>query len=183
MKTSRMLRSLAAGLACLGTLVPCGVSNAVETQAARAGQQADQVAVTDVALGAGGMLSGQVLDAAGQAQSGVPVLVHRGEVTVASTMTGGDGRFVVNNLTGGVCQLSSGDATSVYRLWAANTAPPAAHSSALLVRGSNVARGQSPLGSRLAHPLIIAGIIIAAVAIPVAIHNSREDKNDRRNGS
>ena len=53
-----------------------------------------------------------------------------------------------------------------------NTAPPAAQSAALLVSGSDVVRGQNGgLVYWLTNPWVLAGLIAAAIAIPIALNN------------
>ena len=62
---------------------------------------------------------------------------------------------------------------------APGTAPPAANDRLLLVTESNVTRGQQPI-NRLVDPLLLGVIIAGAVAIPIAVRNSN---NDRPSGS
>ena len=59
---------------------------------------------------------------------------------------------------------------------APETAPPAASKSALIVSSATTVRGQTTrVGSFIANPLVIASIVAAAVAIPVAINEYRKD--------
>ncbi len=72
--------------------------------------------------------------------------------------------------------MSAGQGVGIYRLWAPETAPPAAGKSALIVSDATAVRGQATrLGQFLANPLVIAGIVATAVAVPVAVHEYRKD--------
>lgn len=127
-------------------------------------------AAADVALAAGGVLRGQVLDQQGQPHGKLAVyLVQKNEV-VATTTTDREGQFSLANLRGGVYAVHAGAASGVYRLWAANTAPPAAQPAALLVDGQTAVRGQGAFGW-LRNPWVIGGIVAAAIAIPIAVSN------------
>jgi hypothetical protein len=44
-----------------------------------------------------------------------------------------------------------------------------------MVAGEGVERGQRPFSDLLSGPLLIGLLIAAAVAIPIAIHNSQDD--------
>jgi hypothetical protein len=63
----------------------------------------------------------------------------------------------------------------VYRLWAEQTAPPAANDGVLVVHGDDAVRGNScnPCGGGLlgvlANPWVLAAIVAAAIAIPLAL--------------
>jgi hypothetical protein len=128
-------------------------------------------AVRDVALEGDGELRGQVLDAQGHARPGMPVLVVRQDKEVARTQTDAEGRFVVHGLTGGVYQVATPVGAAVYRAWAPRTAPPAATQLAIITPDQTVVRGQfgtSALGW-LANPWVLAAIVAAAIAIPLAL--------------
>jgi hypothetical protein len=148
-------------------------------------------AAPDVALDAEGTLHGQVVDVQGNPQSKTAVAVrHRGR-EVARTVSDESGRFRLSGLRGGLHEIVVGQSATVCRAWAPNTAPPSARPAALVVLGDQQVLGQcGPQGCApqscapracnrlkcwLANPLVIAGIIAAAVAIPVAIHNCDHD--------
>jgi hypothetical protein len=159
-------------LAALGVCIP--------STAFAAGPPA-KPAVVDVALRDGGVLLGQVVDPQGKGVQGTTVALRHYDREVVKTSTGAEGYFAVKEVRGGVYQIASGDGVGVYRLWAPGTAPPAAAEGALLVAKDTVIRGQQPpaippraqLKTFLANPLVIGGIVATAVAVPVAIHNSR----------
>lgn len=130
--------------------------------------------VRDVALGSGGTLSGQLLSAQGQPLGKRTVFVARSGKVVARATTDQRGAFKVAGLQGGVYQVAAAQTTETIRLWAENTAPPAAGREVLLVSGTAL-RGQRALGDVVTSDgFIIAGLIGVAVAVPFIV-NSLED--------
>lgn len=130
--------------------------------------------VADVALTEGGTLVGQVVTADGLPVRDMPVLLQDQRASTVELKTNKDGYFAAKNVSPGVYRLAAADEQGVYRLWAPKTAPPTAQKGALLVAGDEVARGQhgNALRNMLANPWIVGGIVAAAIAIPVAVHNS-----------
>lgn len=171
MNDARIVRGLTVCLAVVGFCLPQPLLAAVQTD--------QSPSVTDVALRdgpRGSVLIGWVLDQKGAAQPNVLVALHGRGQKLAEARTDGSGRFVFNNARGGVYQLVAGGGVGAYRVWAPQTAPPSAQRGAIIITGKNLIRGQSGLAgmhSFLSHPLVIAGIVATAVAVPVAIHNSR----------
>lgn len=131
--------------------------------------------VIDVALADGGVLHGQVVDPQGICLENVPMSVRHRDREVAITTSGENGRFAVENLRGGVYQLVAPSGGGVYRLWTPGTAPPASRHAVLVVVDRDTVRGQygGALRFWLSNPWVIAAIVATAVAVPVAIHNSR----------
>jgi len=173
MKTRQIVNGLMASLAVLGLVVPQPILAADSAQASP---------VTDVALRDGGVLIGQVVYQQGAALAGVPVSIRSADRELAVAKSRTDGYFAFKGLRGGVYQLVAAKGHGVYRVWAPGTAPPAAQQGALVISGDPVVRGQAPGGYNptadglktfLVNPLVIAGVISAAVAIPVAIHNTQ----------
>lgn len=145
---------------------------------------APSAVVRDVALRDGGYLTGQVLDAAGAPVAATPVaMVQQGGV-VAKTVTGSDGRFAMAGAKVGVCQVGTPKGATVCRLWAPRTAPPAAQSDALVIHGDSVVRGGDAAGVKggsgggmfgcLSNPWVLGGIVVAAIAIPLALDYNDE---------
>jgi hypothetical protein len=174
MKTGRIIRGVVVSLAALGVCLP---------QVAFAMELAPAPAVVDVALGEGGVLHGQVVNLQGAGIAGTPVTVKAQDHTVAATTTTANGTFGVKGLRGGVYQVATVQGQGVYRLWTAGTAPPAAQNTAVVysqnvpsstVDGNVVvyAQGGGGLKMLLANPIVIAGIIATAIAVPVALANS-----------
>ncbi|NLE38786.1 MAG: carboxypeptidase regulatory-like domain-containing protein [Pirellulaceae bacterium] len=137
----------------------------------------------DVALsGNEGVLSGQVVDSAGKPVAQVPVALRMGNRVVAEGKSDADGRFGFRNLRGGVYQVLVPDGFGTFRAWADGTAPESADSTARVVSGRETIRGQhgsraedGPVRRLLGNPLVLAGIVGVAVAVPIAVHNSKDD--------
>ncbi|MCA9175766.1 MAG: hypothetical protein KDB14_14875 [Planctomycetales bacterium] len=128
--------------------------------------------VVDLELQAGGALRGQVVDSAGQPSAGGEVKAIRDGAVVARAVVDAQGRFELRDLRAGACQLEMLGALHPCRLWAMGTAPPKSPRELLLVRGQLTERGQNRIGALLANPLVIAVAVIAAVAIPIAVHDN-----------
>ncbi len=159
-----------AWLAIVGMVVPVPALHA-------AGPASPAVVVGDVALSIDGTIHGQVVSPQGRGLPGVHVGASAGARNLGSTVTGVDGRFKIHGLRGGVLTLTAGQAKTAVRAWTSKAAPPAARKDVLLVAGQPQALGQSWDGFKnvITNPWVIAGIVAAAVAIPVAIHNSNDD--------
>jgi hypothetical protein len=137
----------------------------------------------DVALRSSGVLQGEVVSGDGRAPAadvaGLPVAVIRGRQTVAKTKTDGQGRFALENLTGGVYRVvvdtADGPYWRVLRAWTADGAPPCATSRLRIVVGRLV-RGQSPIpSSGFPHAAKIAAIAAGAIAPPIIYHTVTKD--------
>ena len=133
-------------------------------------------APADVALDAEGGLRGWLITSGGAPLGGIRVSAFLGDRLVGFAWSEADGRFVIPSLRGGAYRLSAGGSAALVRVWAPQTAPPGARDSALLLSGP-VVRGQlQPIASLLGSPWVITGTIAAAVAIPIAIYNNRDDR-------
>lgn len=138
------------------------------------------VTVQDIALGHGGTLSGQVVDAQGHALAATAVSIRQNGAELLQTNTDRDGKFAVSGLRGGMYQVVSGEGAGNFRLWVEDTAPPAAQPSALIVAQQDLVRGQTPLGDvAKSNVVIIGGITAAALSIPFIVHAAR----DKQSGS
>ena len=132
--------------------------------------------ITDVALQPGAVLRGYVLHAAGQALPNKIVEISRDGQPVQTVHTGVDGQFLAGPLRGGVYRVSAADVSGVVRLWAPNTAPPGAKPQLWIVSGP-VSRAQMhPAAVLMGSPLVITGLVAAAVAIPVAMTSHGGDR-------
>lgn len=175
---------VAAALACVGMLA----------QPALAGSPVVHTAVADIALADGGMMTGKVVNAQGAPLAKTAVSLQQAGQEIAKTVTNEEGVFAVQGLRGGLYQVVSEGGMVSYRLWAPNTAPPAANQSALIVTGQDVLAGQycgpnaCPPGTTSGgghgngimgwvreHPLLVAGGIAAAIAIPLAVADDDDD--------
>jgi hypothetical protein len=165
MKRTRWYCQGAIVLACFGMIVPERVLAATPTS--------PQPLVHDVALGTNGTLSGQVVDSQGLPLAGTDVTVWQNENQVAAVKADVNGNFAIAGLRSGVHHVAAGQSVDVYRFWAPNTAPPAAGKQALLVGDQTVARGNFGGGiiRFITNPWVLAGIVAAAIAIPIAVNN------------
>ena len=184
MKWTARLRTWILLPTCFGLLVPSPVF-ATSAPPAETKVEASTVAVKtlDVALHNSGTLVGQVVDTEGKPQPKMPVTLVRGNEVLAQTVTNNEGHFAMKQVPAGSYRLAAGDAQNAYRLWAPKTAPPTARQGALMVVGEATERAQcganGPLGQVLGNPWVIGGIVAAAIAIPVAIHNHNKDKSPK----
>ncbi len=145
---------------------------------------------TDFELEKNGLFSGQIVNAQGQPQAGAAVILH-GRIQQYKTVSDARGWFHFASLTGGTYRLETGGKQQLFRLWTHGTAPPKSNQKMLVVQqGKTIVLGQycgdgvncgSGVGAggrvkhALANPLVIGGIVAAAIAIPVAIHNADDD--------
>jgi hypothetical protein len=161
MKTGRLVRGIIVSLAVVGICMP-GMAFAAPPAAAPA--------VVDVAMSDGGTLHGQLIDLQGGNATGVPVSVKTQNQKAIQTTTVKDGHFTVSGLKGGVYQVGAGQGQGVYRLWTAKAAPPSAQKHAIVFTQGLMGGGPKML---LANPIVVAGVVATAVAVPVAVANSQ----------
>ena len=131
--------------------------------------------IIDVSLGPNGTLTGQVVDEQGNAEEKQLVVVRQQNRVVAYTQSGPDGVFAISGLQTGMFHVTTDSGGKVCRFWTEKIAPPSATRDLLLITGSTVERGQRPIGEMISNPILVGLIIAAAVAIPVAVHNSKDD--------
>ncbi|MEM1304135.1 MAG: carboxypeptidase-like regulatory domain-containing protein [Planctomycetota bacterium] len=138
--------------------------------------------VVDVAIAEDSLLYGQVVTAHGTPLAGAAVtLVGRdGKPVVARTNA--SGVFGYRGVKGGAYCLQAGDSVAVCRVWAPRTAPPKAARAVMLVADQRAVLGQHEAPASvnrfvgnskrwLANPLVMAGVVGTAIAVPVAIAN------------
>lgn len=188
MSVSRYVRRVAVWLAGLSVVAPADLLHGARRGVAIESERVTPISdIVDVSLMRGGVLAGRVVDAYGQGLLGVPIAVERAGSEVASAVTDESGNFRMPKLGGGVYQVLAGQTGQVVRLWSPGTAPPSAHDQLLVVGRKDTVLGQAepgPLGRSyesmrnwMANPLIVGAIVAAAVAIPVAVHNARIDRD------
>ncbi len=155
--TIKKIQTILAAIACVGIVCPPSVMAAEATPVAK-----------DVALRPGGVLVGQVVNQQGTAQTGSVVSIWQNEREVVRTNTDKNGIFAAQGLRGGQYQILTPEGHSFCRLWAADTAPPAASDSAVVVTGDELVRGQyGPPGATWAPTMADAGWI-GCVRIPTS---------------
>lgn len=160
MRNFKLTHTMAAAVACLGTVLP---------HAALAAGPAE-VGISDVALYEGGQMVGAVYTAQGLPERGAVVSIQTKGREVARTITDEHGRFTADGLKGGVYHVATAEGSAMYRAWSPGAAPPAAEKAALVVTGErDVARGQfGGLSGWMCSPWVQAAILAAAVAAPLA---------------
>ena len=172
MRLIKFLKTLSVTAATFGLLLPHAViANASENVTAR--RQAE--VVRDLALGAGGLLQGQVVNRDGLPERGATVSLLRDGETVATVKTDAEGTFAINGISGGVFAITSGKAIGIVRAWTPGTAPPAASRGVLLVPTDLTARGQSCLAHLTPAQIGVGGLIVLGMAgaiIAVAVNDS-----------
>ena len=161
MKNGRLVRGIVVFLALVGICMP---------DLALAAPPPVAPAVADVAMTDGGVLHGQLIDLRGGNAAGVPVSVKSQDKLIVRTVTVKDGHFSVPGLKGGVYQVAAGQGQGVYRLWTAKAAPPSAQKNAIVFTQGLFGGAPKML---LANPIVVAGVVATAVAVPIAVVNSR----------
>ena len=169
----RLCRPMCLGMACVWLLLAGSVLEAAQPIF---GTKPGTLVIRDVELDADGSLRGVVLDAQGIAIRGIGVVAWRSGREIVRTLSDGQGRFLLQSLGSGACQVMAGSHVGHFRAWAAGTAPPKTRQSALMVIGPGQVRGQMPIEEFFSsNAAIITGIIAGAIAVPVAYHNVRRD--------
>jgi len=173
-RMKRGLKCWAIWTAALGMVGPWST-----VQATCAAANGSAATITDVELGTGGTLDGQISAVEDEPRTERLVTISRGDEVIAETLSDADGRFRVTGLKGGIYFVSSDGIGKYVRLWTADSAPPIAATNLELLQGDHVVRGQgctdgascTSSGSRCRPllPWIIAGGVAAAIAIPLAL--------------
>lgn len=173
MRLIRGFRAVTVTLACLGCLLPAGNLPAAPPQNAATPKPVLQ----DVRLTQQGTLAGQVLDVNGQPVKQQLIALVQTDKALAETRTDAAGRFAFKQLRAGVYYVTDGRIALGCRVWTNQAAPPAAQPQVLLINGAEHVRGQQPISQLFVNPLVIALVIAAAVAVPLAINHSKEKQS------
>ena len=156
--------------------------------------------IPDVKLNSDGLFVAQLVSTTGQPLSGRQLKISDRTNNLTTATTSPQGRVAVRGLNGGVFKVAYGNQSTNFRLWTCNAAPPNAVSDLLLVQNQPVTRGQcdcgdvcnggcdtcgipadgpNPFSGILGQePIMIGLLVAAAIAIPVAVHNSQADSDD-----
>jgi len=164
MKRLPLLQYAATGMAGLGLVLPAGVLAADVNQTPVSASAAETQSISDVRLGEGGTLFGQVLDVQGAPLAQATVTVRCAGSDVASTVTDTQGSFSVGGLQGGVYEVTTDGGSGTFRLWTADASPPSANKGALIVSGGETTRGQFFRGPNKAGALVMVGLLGGVVA-------------------
>jgi hypothetical protein len=174
----RFMKGMAASLATLGMMVPqTRLLADAPAPKASVGKTSQVNRIPDLALTAGGTMSGRVVDHSGNVIEGAKVVLKQGNKEIGQTVTNNEGTYSFKNVKGGVYQVSSGNTDGVFRVWSEKSAPPTAKGHALLMMGENGARGQfGSVDPTLV--LLTAGVITAVVLSAIAISDLNTLKSD-----
>lgn len=166
----KWLRWLIVLLAMAGLFLPPGFD-------ARADAPLDELPVHDVRMDQQDSLHVVVVNAQGHALPGTEItLTQVGKMEGIRGTTNAEGRCVFRTLVGGSYRLRTSEGVCLCRLWTARAAPPKAADRLLIVNDQFVQRGQRPIREMFySDPILMTAIAVAAIAIPVAIHKSRDD--------
>lgn len=170
----RWLRLAVVSMACLGMISAPVVAQTPIPASGRVvpGRPAKPM-MLDVALDAGGSLRGEVRNEQGQVKPDADVVLWKGMDVLQRVRTDARGRFQFDRLRGGQYRIATADVTIACRAWTAGLAPPAARQSLLVVANMYSARGQQPINEVFCfNPFLMGTIIAAAIAIPIAVHDS-----------
>jgi len=167
MKGTGIIRQIVVGLALVGVCFPQMVLAATP-------QNGQTPVITDIRLHEGGVLYGQVVTVENTPVAGSEVLLTANGQELAAYKTDKNGYFAFSGLQSGMYQLVTANGHRAYRVWSGEVAPPSAQAGALVVVGGQTVRGQGRIRNLLANPWVVGAIVATAVAVPVAIHNSRD---------
>lgn len=172
MKLKSVLCHLLVTLASVGIVLP---QMAYAVDGANRPVGSPPPAVQDVSLDELGALQGQLVDANGKPVAAAAVhLRHDGRVAHRAA-TDRMGRFAFADAQAGICEIATDGTSAVYRVWTADSAPPAANGQVLLVDNGDVVRGQA---GNLKQICVITGLVIAAGVIGGVIGYNLKDDDD-----
>ena len=158
----------------------CGLLLAPSLAAQELGARASGPAkgVVDVTLNRQHALQGQVVSAAGEPMRGMTLSILQGGQMLGQVQADGSGRFQFNLPRGGIYQVAVGDQLTSVRVWTAQAAPPGATPELILVHGDVLRAQGGKFPYTQVNPWLVAGVVAAAVAIPVVLSNHRSDRGD-----
>ena len=163
-----LLKQVVVWLAVAGVCIPQLAFAATPTNKAPA--------IVDLTLHEGDTLVGQVVNSQGTPLAKLPISLRGVAGELSAGQTNATGHFAFKGLSSGVYELAIPAGSAMYRVWSPAIAPPAAQPAALMVAGEDTVRGQGScdpcsgcIGFLGKHPLLTAGLIAAAIAIPIAV--------------
>jgi hypothetical protein len=135
-----------------------------------------QPVIHDIRLDLQGTLHGKLIDLEGRPVIEETLELIREGQTITRAISGQDGQFRFAQVAGGIYQIRFGSSMVVCRVWTDAAAPPVAKSQLIVLEAAPVVRGQQPVSEIFRNPLFIGLLVAAAIAIPVAVHQSQGDK-------
>ena len=131
----------------------------------------------DVALQDDGEFRGIVQRVTGEPAAEAQFVVYDQQQLIAEGTTDRHGRFALPGVQGGLYKVAwkTADGESgamACRLWAAGSGPPLANQTPIMASQPTTIRGQRPPAKPwcwIANPWVAAGLITAAIAIPIAL--------------
>lgn len=164
-----IIQSALITLACAGTIA----SPLVAQQPRLVAQAKTRGLVFDVQLDDGHGLRGEVRGANGQLKKGTDVALWKETSLMGQVRTDSQGQFRFAELRGGRYRVATADSVVACRAWTAGLAPPNARQSLLVVTNVYSTRGQQPINEVFCfNPFLMGTIVAAAIAIPIAVHDS-----------
>ena len=129
----------------------------------------------DVMLGPEQTLKGRLVTRTGKPVSGATVWLFAGGKLWTTAVTDAQGTFTAPRCVETPVLVAYGGHLWGVRTWQAGTAPPGSRPLAVCVVEETEVRGQQP-ASALFSDVVIWGLVIgAAIAIPIAVHNSQQE--------
>ena len=191
MHFSKSMRATIASICCCGILHPALTFGQVPTTPATNAPAPIAVATpvppassaptlkpVDVELTIDRSMVGQLVNHNGIGIASAPVEIWQKAQLIQTSMTDEEGRYRLASLDGGTYEINFGDRIQPARCWTSGTAPPNSIASLRSIADEEVVRAQQRSGAvcGVVNPWIIAGVAVAAIVIPVALHNHREDR-------
>ena len=190
MRKFNIVERVALGLALTGMIVP--TAGFAAEPVAPTQQTAQVVSVTDVQV-AGGVLSGVLLNSAGQPVDGAVVALWQGQTKVSSTTTARDGSYKLPVRSGAHYVVAANGSETVVRTWDAAIAPPAAQTALTMVQRTGTLRSQDCCEDACAPAcggggcgggmgggalLGLAGIATGAIVGGIALSKANDNEDD-----
>ena len=132
--------------------------------------------VVDIALTKDGRLRGVVVSPQGRPVAASQILLRKQGKTVSKSKSGKHGTFSFSKVRSGTYELETRAGICRCRIWTNRAAPPAAVPAVMIVDGKTLVRGQHSMNEFFTgDPVLLGSIVAAAIIIPIAIHEARDD--------
>ncbi len=132
--------------------------------------------VVDIALTKDGCLGGGVVSPQGKPVEKSQISLRQQGKTIAKLASGKQGGFSFSKVRSGTYELETRAGICRCRIWTNRAAPPSAVPAVMIVDGKTLVRGQHSMSEFFtSDPLLLGSIVAAAIIIPIAIHEARDD--------